>query len=168
LSHRAGTRVPPVLRSRFPPIFVSFSFSYHPAPFSIVKRLTRSHYISRHCNGSTRAGLGTGQIRPRDVCPSATTHHRRVALKRNASFLSIVLGRHPSFHINISHLLHLSFTLAAPQTPDDTNRTAQNSTADATSARLVDLPVRSDMRVALDTSPSDTLPGPCHRVGHTC
>ena len=72
---------------------------------------------SIYCNGSTRAGLGMGQIRPRDFCPSATTHHRRVALKRNASFLSIVLGRHPSFHITISHLLHLRFTLAVPQTP---------------------------------------------------
>ena len=65
LSHRAGTRrVPPVLRSRFPPVFVSFSFSYHSAPFSIVKRLTQSHYISRHTHTHT---LGRGLTRSQQL-----------------------------------------------------------------------------------------------------
>ncbi len=57
MSHRAGTRrVPPVLRSRFYPVFVSFSFSYRSAPsFSIVKRLAQSHYISRHTHTHTHS-----------------------------------------------------------------------------------------------------------------
>src|SRR5712691_11537331 len=67
---RAGPRVPPVLRSRFPPIFVSFSFSYHSAPFSIVKRLTRSHSISRHTH--TRSlSLSHQGSRGTPLCASA-------------------------------------------------------------------------------------------------
>jgi len=61
--------------------------------------------------------VGTEQLRSRDACPSAATRLRRVALECSYPYLSIVFGCHPSFYIVLSHLLSLSFTLAAPQTP---------------------------------------------------
>jgi len=69
----------------------------------------------RYCNDGIRAGLGMGQFRPRDICPSVATHHRHV--ERNTSFLSIVSDCHASFYIDPLHLPFFCFTLTAPKTP---------------------------------------------------
>jgi len=69
----------------------------------------------QHCNGGIHAGLGKGQFRPRDVCPSIATHHRHIEC--NTSFLSIVSDCHTSFYIDPPHLPFFCFTLAAPKTP---------------------------------------------------
>src|SRR5258708_1774600 len=89
---------------------------------------------------------------------------RRVALalERKASFHSpSYLSSLAATHRFVS-LSRIFCPSASPsphlKPPGDANRTAQYSTADATSARLVDSPISCVMHVALDTSPSDSSP----------
>jgi len=67
------------------------------------------------CNSGICAGLGMGQFRPRDVCPSVATHRHHV--EHNTSFLSIISDCYASFYINPLHLPFFCFTLTAPKTP---------------------------------------------------
>jgi len=94
--------------------FDNYAERSEPVPFSQFGAGSRDP-LPYHCNGGICAGLGTGQFRPRDVCPSIATHRRRV--ERNATLPSIVLGRRSSLFIDLSYFQYLSFTLAAPQTP---------------------------------------------------
>src|SRR5260221_7869979 len=68
------------------------------------------------------------------------------------------------FHLAATHRFACIFCPSASPSPclkppGDANWTAQYSTAGATSARLINSPLSCVMPIALDTSPSDLLPG---------
>jgi len=71
------------------------------------------------------------------------------------SYLSSLTATHR--FTSIHHIFHFSASLSPhPKPPDDANQTTQDSTADATSARLAYLPVNHVTHVALDNSPPDS------------
>jgi len=70
------------------------------------------------------------------------------------SYLSSLTATHR--FTSIRRIFHFSASLSPhPKPQDDANQTTQDSTADATSARLAHPPVNHVTHVALDNSPAD-------------
>ena len=96
---------------------------------------------------------GTEKFRPRDACPDG---------------LPLIVFHHSLASSTLQRGLEAS-TSPWPRLKSlaNANQTAQHSTAGATSARRVDLPISRVRHVALNTLLSDSFLGPCHRVRRT-